>query len=264
MGLLAWGVSEIVGPKSPRSLLSLGLGAINPSTFIRWKLPSNGASAILSNVLVANAPQFILSLLYFAYNGLFTSMSLATEWATKAVSFKGLRVSSRPLGAQRSTYFLQLPYSFALPLMLTSGTLHWLISQSIFLVSVDAYMLMSHSSISRVEESDYMTCGFSPVAMVSVSVVGMLMMLAAFVSGAVSLPSGMPVAGSCSAAIAAACHPEGSGEERSEMAFRSVRWGAVPSGMGEVGHCSFTSREVEEPAHGHLYAGFDIRKNARR
>ena len=41
-------------------------------------------------------------------------------------------------GAQRSEYFLQLPYRFALPIMLYSGFLHWLCSQSFFLVSISA------------------------------------------------------------------------------------------------------------------------------
>lgn len=122
IGLLAYGIQEMKGPKG--MIMSLGLGAINPATFISWPLPSSGAAGIILNVLVANSPQVVLSFLYFAYNGIFTCMSLASEWSRYFIHRKGLRVSEIPRGAQRSTYFLQLPYRFAIPLMITSGTLH--------------------------------------------------------------------------------------------------------------------------------------------
>jgi hypothetical protein len=52
---------------------------------------------------------------------------------------KGLRVSENPRGAQRSTYFLQLPYRYAIPLLIVSSAMHWMVSQSLFLVTVLRY-----------------------------------------------------------------------------------------------------------------------------
>jgi hypothetical protein len=62
-------------------------------------------------------------------------MFLADEWSHFAKERKPLRVSS-PTGL---TYFLQLPYRIALPLLVMSGLLHWLVSQSIFLAVVSEY-----------------------------------------------------------------------------------------------------------------------------
>lgn len=61
------------------------------------------------------------------------------EWNQFARKARGLRISSIPSSSQRSSYFLQLPYRFAIPIMLLSGVLHWLVSQSIFLVAVETY-----------------------------------------------------------------------------------------------------------------------------
>ncbi|PUU81081.1 hypothetical protein B9Z19DRAFT_1168396 [Tuber borchii] len=48
-----------------------------------------------------------------------------------------LRVTS-PCPGRRSKYQPQIPYTYVIPLMIVSALLHWLISQSIFLVRLDA------------------------------------------------------------------------------------------------------------------------------
>jgi hypothetical protein len=65
----------------------------------------------------------------------------------------------------------------------------------------------------------------------------------------------MPVAGSNSIAIAAACHPR-SGEERAGE--NSVMWGAFREcvrleGHISVGHCGFSAEEVDEPQPAVMY-----------
>ncbi|KAF2175728.1 hypothetical protein K469DRAFT_743214 [Zopfia rhizophila CBS 207.26] len=132
--LLGLGLHALPDGKSLPALARLGYGAVDPRAIIDWPIRDT-----VSNVLLANLAQPILSFLYFSYNGLFTCMLLGYEWSQYAHRRKGLRVSRAPSGEQRSTYFLQLPYRFALPLMVLSGVLHWLVSQSIFLVSIDLY-----------------------------------------------------------------------------------------------------------------------------
>lgn len=82
------------------------------------------------------------------------------------------------------------------------------------------------------------------------------------------LGSATPVAGSCSLAITAACHPrfnpnqardmemEGDhrdeGEEEEDMGLLPFEWGAVPVEV-PLGHCSFTSGHVEMPEKGKEY-----------
>ena len=68
---------------------------------------------LLPAVLLANLPQIILSFLYLTYNGLYTCVLSAQEWTRFANSRIHLRVTS-PRGNQQSTYYLQLPYSYAI------------------------------------------------------------------------------------------------------------------------------------------------------
>jgi hypothetical protein len=93
---------------SASTLFSLPFGATDSLAFTYTGLPSIGIAGLMINVLLANSPQVILSAIYYAYNGIFTLFLLAAEWNSYASQRKGLRVSSCPRGAQRSTYWLQL------------------------------------------------------------------------------------------------------------------------------------------------------------
>lgn len=65
--------------------------------------------------------------------------------------------------------------------------------------------------------------------------------------------SHIPVAGSCSVALAAAAHRP---KDDVDAAFLPVQWGEVRSeGTDEVGHCCFTSHDVHDLAPGRRYAG---------
>ena len=81
----------------------------------------------------------IISLLYLAFNALLTCLMIAKEWNTYGKERKTLRVS-HPVGIQRSTYFISLPWRYGGPLMAANSVLHWLVSQSIFLVSIVVYI----------------------------------------------------------------------------------------------------------------------------
>src|SRR5882762_5302147 len=69
----------------------------------------------------------------------FTSMLAGLEWSQMAWQKKSMRVSQTPRGEQRSSYFLQLPYRYAIPLLGFSAVMHWLVSQSIFLIAVERH-----------------------------------------------------------------------------------------------------------------------------
>ncbi|KAK4140112.1 uncharacterized protein C8A04DRAFT_15254 [Dichotomopilus funicola] len=244
--LYGLGVNSIGGDKSFSSLMALGLAPVSSKTLMQVFDLRGGDDNLLSNVVIANSPQAILSMLYFTYNGLFTSISLATEWDSYATHRKGLRVSSKPIPHQRSTYFLQLPYRYSLPLLVTSGLLHWLISQSIFLVFVEIYR-DSVESITSVTNTtrpvdNFTTCGWSPVGVITVIAIGFAMVILLLGSGTRRLSSTMPVAGSCSAAIAAACHPP-------PLSMSSTSFEG-----GMRGHCSFSAGEVGVPRRGVWYS----------
>jgi hypothetical protein len=261
IGLYVYGVSFISGTNDLSSLLALGLGTLSSKTFIQAGNLGSGWGYLVSNVVLANCPQVAMSMLYFFYNGLFTSISLATEWDGYARHRKGLRVSTSPVGAQRSTYFLQLPYRYSTPLVVVSGVMHWLISQSIFLIFVEIYEASVENdsndrgtagkASARVPVTDYTTCGWSPAGVFSVIVVGVAMVLFLLVLGSRRLGSDMPVAGSCSAAISAACHPV---PYDKMAAVEPLQWGVTNEEGDEKGHCSFSSGKVGAPRKGVLYS----------
>ena len=147
---------------------------------------------------------------------------------------EGPKVSKNPQGEQRSSYFLQLPYRYAIPLLGFSAVMHWLVSQSIFLVIVERY-----------------TCGWSPLAVLFVICGGVLMITGAIGMGLRKYQPGMPLGGTNSAVIAAACCVVTvvvGGEENIEC--KKVEWGVVGNGTG---HCAFSSGEPAFPQEGVAY-----------
>ncbi|OHF03303.1 hypothetical protein CORC01_01356 [Colletotrichum orchidophilum] len=236
-------------------IIKLGLGAMQTSTIL--STGNLGQGSILANILLVNTPQIVLSLIYFTYNAQYTSISLITEWDRygNENESKSLRVSSTRKGSQRDTYFLQLPYRYSLPLVIFSGGLHWLISQSFFLVNLEVYAPSDDAtSMVRVtnggSRAGVTACGWSPLGVLCVLVVIILMMGFLIITERRRLRFGaMPVAGSCSAAISATCHPD-SDEEK--MWEKPLRWGVVDSSV--VGHCSFSSEPVSVPVRGRLYS----------
>ena len=280
IGLLGRAIGFYQGDRSASALAALGFGHPSSQTMISgWAISTmkNKTAAVVCSVLVANSPQLVLSLLYFSINGLCTSMSLANEWSQFSVSRalqnrvgpKTLRCSN-PEGQQRSTYFLQLPFRFAVPLIAVSALLHWLISQSIFLAVVTIY-----NEVGELQQNFAVaTCGFSPLAMIMVIVAGIVFGTSIVSASRMNLNKGMRIVGSCSAAISAACHPEMWGEE-SEDGWQTVKgpvvWGDVAETKitsfkdgfedGDTGHCCFVSAansdwktHVHEPVEGKVYS----------
>jgi len=250
LGLVGAAIS--VTKNKVTSVLSLGFGTVQPSAIIAgWAIEKLQSTSfrIIASIFIANLPQAILSFLYLNLNGLLTSMWVAKEYSDFATERKYLRVST-PKGQQRSTHFLQLPYKVAVPLMTISGLLHWLVSQSIFLAVVAVY---DQAGDLR-NATQIASCGFSPLPMICVLVIGVLLVLGTYLVGRGKYDPSMPLAGSCSAAISAACHRP---EWDSDAAVNPVQWGAVP-GFGAdlgVGHCCFTSGDVEPVQEGREYAG---------
>lgn len=235
-------------------LWSLGFGTVTAESLV--SLDSN-KNHIVITIMIANSPQLILSFLYLTYNGLYTCMLLADEWNDYAHNRKALRVTS-PSGAQRSTYRLQLPYKYGVPLIIMSGLLHWLVSQSIFLARVSVY----NDSGGEDSTESVSTCGYSCIAIIFTIIVGFLVVMLGIANGFRKYKPGMPLAGSCSAAISAACHPP---EADQYAATGAVMWGVVPyenakDGVEAVGHCSLTSLETKPPVQGEMYAGMKWKK----
>ena len=250
VGLLGLAIGTLPA-KVKGNLWALGFGAVHPDTLITgWSLSyiNNADTAIVAATLIANTPQLVLSFLYVTLNGLVTSMFVAREWSSYMLKRKALRVS-KPTSPQRRTYFLQLPYRVAVPLIVLSLLLHWLVSQSIFLAVVSTY----NPDGDLASDIAVVTCGFSPVAMIFCIVAGGVLIAIVVGMGYFKFESAMPVAGSCSVAIAAACHTNGGARVSQGL----LQWGEVDNdgNVTEVGHCVFTNGLVRRPTVGRLYAG---------
>ncbi|TDZ18815.1 hypothetical protein Cob_v008171 [Colletotrichum orbiculare MAFF 240422] len=111
---------------------------------LRWiKLSAHEAKGLLSgfniensfilSVIVVNSPQLYISFWYMTYNSIITRLEMGREWALFSVKFRPLRVT-RPRGQQTSTYRLQLPYKYSISLLVMSVILHWLVSNSLFVL----------------------------------------------------------------------------------------------------------------------------------
>lgn len=115
---------------------------------------------------------------------------------------KGLRVS-HPEKAQRSTYFLQLPYRWAILLTIASGSLHWLISQTLFLVQIDVQSATGEHETNKAFVGLWV---LSIQLFCAESVFGAIIM-AAYMVVTLPLRENIPFGASCSAIISAAYHP---------------------------------------------------------
>lgn len=239
---------------------------------IKLKLPYS--ESIISWVLLANLPQTLISFLYLTYNGLFTCMLAGREWASYAVKRSSLRVSV-PRPGQRSTYNLSLPYKWGIPLSIGGILIHWFLSQSIFLVRVIVYKndvpMSASSDLATLHYETFESyhqsgnvftgVGYSDVGLVvSICVGSAFVIFCLLVAGICTYPKGLPIGGTNSAVISAACHlryENGEEEqEEEEVTQKPLMWGVtIPAEPDRPGHCCFTDKEVEDPREGCLYAG---------
>jgi hypothetical protein len=256
--LLVYGVFTMPGA-APSAIWSFGFGQATQHTLMTFQGVRRRmitVSGILANVLIANSPQVILSILYFTGNGLLTSMLLSHEWSSYAHKRKALRVSCRPEGQQRSSYFLQLPWRYAIPTVTIGIILHWLASQSIFIVTVEQWQESYETGAWEHDDFwDFATCAYSPLALLIFICAAAAALLVIFALGFRRFKSAMPVGANCSLVVAAACHPCSVRPEPVLRAQYPLQWGIVGvsenSGhQGGVHRCAFSSQSVEYPAHG--------------
>jgi len=254
--LLGTGNESVMDKGEFPSPYSLGFGTYNSAAILNiFSFSSNAGSLTSSDfssnsiltgmVAVANLPQVIVSCLYFAYNTVYTSMVSADEWSRFSLHRKALRTTD-PMGEQRSTYWLSLPWTYALPLAIASSVLHWLISQSLFVARTEIL-----DTYGNPEPISYMEVGYSPLAILVSLLFGSGMVLAMILNGFRKLKGGVLV-GNNSLAISAACH-RSTDDIGAEL--KRVKWGALHHQLedGTPGHCCFTSEDVEPPRVGDLY-----------
>ena len=236
--------------------LNLGFSSSNLSEIVK-RVDSTINHGLMGSVLLTNTPQIILSYIYTAYNAVLTSMLSHAELLGYSTKQRGLRVTE-PAGAQRSSYYLSLPYRFSIPLIIASALLHWLISQSIFMIRVNVY------TPSGTEDRDQFisTVGFSAYAIVIALVMAFLMLFAALGLGfAMKYPATMPLTATCSASIAAICQPAWGARFEPDTTTMPLMWSSITHSTNHAvkaesvtkGHATFSSSQVSPLIEGAIY-----------
>lgn len=207
----SWGTAVITGAALVALQASLttnwsqawnqGLGQTSPDFVLPVVTPAS--TALLSQTIVANIPQIVISGIYVFYSGLLTTMLSAQELAGFATTAKGLRVSPPKAGQQRSSYFLQVPYRFALPILASMAALHYFVSQSIYLVRLNEYDILGNRKWPNFES----VVGYSLQGTLAATILGAAMLALPVVLGFLKLPSGIPLVSHNTIAISIACHP---------------------------------------------------------
>ncbi|KAI1455288.1 hypothetical protein F4805DRAFT_468796 [Annulohypoxylon moriforme] len=167
--------------------------------------------SFMSGVLLANSPQLLLSFCYLTYNNLFTRLQMAREWSLYSEGYHPLRVTD-PKGEQFSTYRLQLPFKYSIPLILVSIVLHWLLSNTIYLfISTGGYFgtdnfIEGGSADLSLPPNTAVAIGYSGYSLLGLMMVSCLLILVPFFLSWNRLPSNMVNIGCNSLALSAACH----------------------------------------------------------
>lgn len=255
--LLGSAIAERKRDMAPTNLGSLwreGLGELGDDheLIAHRQISLTATPSFYLSVIAANLFQLVFNFFYFMYNGLLTSMSVASELSRYGSARKPLRVSA-PIGMQRSSHFLSLPYRFGIPLSICSGLMNWFISQSVFFVRTVAYNSDGTKDPPNDTPNDTSGVGFSPIGIIFAFSLAVAMLLAlgdvAFIK---KYPDTMPLMSTNSAAISAACHPPA---DDIDAYLLPVQWGVISSEDSMIGECSFTtSKDVQAPVPGSLYS----------
>jgi hypothetical protein len=128
-----------------------------------------------------------------------------------------------------------------------SGLLHWLLSQSLFLVRQEV-----RTRDGKLYPESTCACGYSVSSLIAFTLTLFTLLIVVLYLLARELNVNLPPARHCSLVISAACHPP---EDEVDAHLGEVRWGVTEVATEEsVGHCTFTSREVTSVQPGGMYA----------
>ena len=237
---LSWGLHVLRSKAvetSIQSLWSLGLGTVDARAMVSLDPNTNTAGM----AMLANVPQLFLAAIYIVFNPLVSLMFSADWWASLASARRSLVVSS-PSAQQTSPPLLGASFGWGLTLLALHSVLHWLCSQSLFLVYAQVLDSAKDVRLSPKLAESWAGCGYSPIAAMFTIIAGATLWIIAVALGRRKLATpAPPLVRNCSAAISASCHPGQyiplpGGEE----VINQIQWGAHrewvwPDGGG---HCS--------------------------
>lgn len=156
---------------------------------------------LLANIFSLGAIHLAISMAYLFYNHLWSRMLAAAEMNAFVKTRGRLRVTL-PLQGTQSTYYLSIKPHISALMIIALTLIHFFTTRALSVVFIQTYDIMGHYSHQRI------TYGISTASAVLALGLGFLMLCALTFGLERRLHSGMPVLGTCSMAISAACHAD--------------------------------------------------------
>ncbi|CAG8922731.1 unnamed protein product [Penicillium salamii] len=227
-----------------------------------------GQNSIFPAVLLGNVPQVVISYFSLAVYNAITTMLTMSEWCEYSVASstpaKGLRVSyPHPGTVQRKPYFLSIPLKWILPFIAAMTVIHWATCSVLPISHTTHHSIGSALKIVSPSVHTNVLVAFRWL-MISMSIAAGVIVVVFSLAVFMTFPSGMPLAGCCTASIAAACQPtrrQGSDlaaqrEFAPGLEYQKLKWGVVvdPAETHDgVGHATFTDGPTVPLEKGKIY-----------
>ena len=181
-------------------------------------------------VALANCPQLWLSVGYLLWNNQITRIWGEHEWRSYAGRRKPPRVSyGAKVPGVRNTRWLQLPYVMTAMLMIVSTTMHWVVSQTMFVVEVENQSgLPVRNNVPAPDAIIFAIC-YSPTAIFVIAVMALAALLGITIYYFIPFQTWMPfMAGSARVVFASCCAlPK-------DLPVDGIMWGDVSDEWGRL------------------------------
>lgn len=168
---------------------------------------------LLANLLSLGSIHLVVSIAYLFYSHLWSRMLAAAELNAFAKIPARLRVTL-PIHGARSTYYLSTKPHFSVLLVVALTLIHFFTTKAPNVIVIEVYDVMGRYS------HQHITYGISTVSALLALRLGFFMLCALAFGLEKKLHAGMPVLGTCSMAISAACRTD-----NVVISLRQVKYG---------------------------------------
>jgi Family of unknown function (DUF6536) len=188
------------------------------------------AAALPIQIALANAPQLWLSLTYLLWNNQITRIWSEHEWRSYDGRRKRPRVS---YGATepgvRTTRWLQLPYMLSVLLMAISITMHWVVSQALFVVEVENFSHLPRIGDQSAPFRIIFAICYSPSAIFVIAMMSLILILGITIYYVLPFRSWMPFMAGSARVVFASCTalPK-------DLPADGIMWGDVSDEWGRL------------------------------
>ena len=223
-----------------------GFGKVSLSFIIsnsggQTAVQGGGAVGLPLQIALANAPQLWLSICYLLWNNQITRIWGEHEWRSYSGRRKPPRVSyGTNVPGLRNTRWLQLPYGLSLVIMIISTTMHWIVSQTLFVIEVENQSGLPVQNGVPSPDAIIFTICYSPTAIFVIAVLAGIVILGMTMYYITPFRSWMPFMGGSARVVFASCTalPKDLPED-------GIMWGDVSDEWGRLAGFAENARGLQ-------------------